>query len=170
MLFIGLKTINLKESGPLRPPECYKFIITIEFDNSNHDGQILLRLDADTYRLDCKGDRVIIARVTTIEQIFQFLLDYLVIILCLLSFVLCIRALLRARQLMVLTKNFFRNKLHKELSVAGQRQFVNYWYIMMVVNDVCIVIGSTMKQRIEKSKFASNEWNLCGLFLGIFVI
>lgn len=36
-------------------PSCYKFDITIYFDNADHDGQVLLSLDAEAIRLKCKG-------------------------------------------------------------------------------------------------------------------
>lgn len=50
-----IKTVNLKASGPMSAPDCYKFKIHITFDNSDHDGQMILDLDATAVRLVCNG-------------------------------------------------------------------------------------------------------------------
>lgn len=54
-MHFNIKTVNLKASGPISAPDCYKFKITISFDNSDHDGQMILQLDAVPERLVCKG-------------------------------------------------------------------------------------------------------------------
>lgn len=54
-LDFSVKTVNFKAAGPIAPPDCYQFDIQILFDNSDHDGQVLLTLDADPIRLECEG-------------------------------------------------------------------------------------------------------------------
>lgn len=71
-LTFSLKTVNFKAASRyvlikttdvflhlllcrISAPNCYKFDITIYFDNEDHDGQILVGLDAEPVRLTCKG-------------------------------------------------------------------------------------------------------------------
>lgn len=44
---------------------------------------------------------------------------------------------------------FFKEKLNRQLDLSSQLEFVNFWYIMIVVNDVMTIIGSGLKIRIE---------------------
>jgi mucolipin len=48
------------------------------------------------------------------------------------------------------TMNFFRKTLKKDLSAEGQLEFLNMWYIMIIVNDVLIILGSAIKEQIER--------------------
>lgn len=53
----SIKTVNLKAgSGPMTAPDCYKFKVTILMDNSDHDGQMIISLDAIPERLVCQGE------------------------------------------------------------------------------------------------------------------
>lgn len=54
-LDFSVKTVNFKAAGPIAPPDCYQFDIEIVFDNTDHDGQVILTLDAEAVRLKCKG-------------------------------------------------------------------------------------------------------------------
>lgn len=58
-MHFNIKTVNLKASGPMSAPDCYKFKVEITFDNADHDGQMILQLDAVPERLVCKGKREI---------------------------------------------------------------------------------------------------------------
>jgi mucolipin len=49
-----------------------------------------------------------------------------------------------------LTMSFFRKTLKKDLSAEGQLEFLNMWYIMIIVNDVLIILGSAIKEQIER--------------------
>ena len=48
------------------------------------------------------------------------------------------------------TVNFFQKTLNKDLSAEGQLEFLNMWYIMIIVNDVLIILGSAIKEQIER--------------------
>lgn len=48
------------------------------------------------------------------------------------------------------TINFFRNTYKRELSAEGQLEFLNMWYIMIIINDVLIILGSGIKEQIER--------------------
>jgi mucolipin len=45
---------------------------------------------------------------------------------------------------------FFQKTYNKELSVEGQWEFLNMWYIMIIVNDILIILGSAIKEQIER--------------------
>nr|MBE5724884.1 transient receptor potential cation channel, mucolipin ortholog [Cucujiformia] len=161
----SLKTVNFKSAGRITPPNCYQFDVTIMFDNEDHDGQMTVTLDAEPIRLNCKGD-VLYVTNTEINSLLRSLLNYLVILICFISLVLCTRAVWRAHQLMNITDTFFQSQFNKKLIPADRRKFVNLWYIMIIVNDVLIILGSAIKEQIEREDFTSDQWNVCSVFLG----
>nr|MBE5724894.1 transient receptor potential cation channel, mucolipin ortholog [Cucujiformia] len=165
-LDFSLKTVNFKSAGRISPPNCYQFDITILFDNEDHDGQMVVTLDAEPIRLNCKGD-VEYVTGNEINSLLRSLLNYLVIFICLLSFGLCGRAIWRAQQLKSLTESFFITHFNKSLTSKDKRKFFNLWYVMIIVNDVLIVIGSSIQEQIEKEEFTSDQWNVCSVFLGL---
>nr|NVI71361.1 transient receptor potential cation channel, mucolipin ortholog [Cucujiformia] len=165
-LDFSLKTVNFKSAGRISPPNCYQFDITILFDNEDHDGQMVLSLDAEPVRLNCKGD-VEYVTGNEINSLLRSLLNYLVIFICFLSFGLCGRAIWRAQQLKDITESFFKSNFNKVLSSGDKRKFFNLWYVMIIVNDVLIIIGSAIQEQIEKEEFTSDQWNVCSVFLGL---
>ena len=40
-LSFSITTKTLKRLGPINGPECFKFLIDINFDNDDHDGQVI---------------------------------------------------------------------------------------------------------------------------------
>nr|NVI71425.1 transient receptor potential cation channel, mucolipin ortholog [Cucujiformia] len=165
-LDFSLKTVNFKSAGRISPPNCYQFDITILFDNEDHDGQMVLSLDAEPVRLNCKGD-VQYVTGNEINSLLRSLLNYLVIFICFLSFGLCVRAIWRAQQLKGITETFFKTNFNKQLSSGDKRKFFNLWYVMIIVNDVLIIFGSAIQEQIEKEEFTSDQWNVCSVFLGV---
>lgn len=165
-LMFSLKTINLRAAGPITPPDCYRFDIEIIFENEDHDGQMTLVLEAEPYKLECKGDQAYITNNKR-DQIFRSILNIFVIIICAASLVLCSRAIYRAQLLKELTVQFFKRHFDKELSVDGRLEFLNMWYIMIIINDILIIMGSAIKEQIERNQFTNDQWNICSLFLGM---
>lgn len=164
-LKFSLKTVNLKAAGPMTPPDCYRFNVRIDFDNRDFDGQMLLSLDAEPRKLQCKGDTRYITD-NRIESALRTLLNLLVIMICSISFLLCSRAIYRAQMLKFETMNFFKNTYGKTLSLEGRLEFLNCWYIMIIINDLLILIGSIIKERIERQHSNSDHWSVCSIFLG----
>ncbi|XP_011138737.1 mucolipin-3 [Harpegnathos saltator] len=165
-LKFSLKTVNLKAAGPMTPPDCYRFNVHIYFDNRDFDGQMLLSLDAEPRKLQCKGDTRYITD-NRIESALRTLLNLFVILICFISFLLCSRAIYRAQMLKFDTMNFFKKTYGKTLSLEGRLEFLNCWYIMIIINDVLIIIGSIIKERIERQHSNSDHWSVCSIFLGI---
>ena len=162
----NIKTVNLKASGPISAPDCYKFKIIILMDNTDHDGQMIISLDAQPERLVCKGDTQFITN-SKIDAALRSILNVLVIIICMISLALCSRAIFRAQQLRLKTEDFFLKVFGTELSRKGKWEFVNMWYIMICVNDVLLILGSAIKEQIERKHFEADEWNNCSLLLGV---
>jgi mucolipin 3 len=161
-----IKTVNLKASGPISAPDCYKFHIIITFDNTDHDGQMILDLDAIPERLKCRGDTQFITN-SIIDSALRSILNVFVIIICAISLALCSRAIFRAQQLRMKTEDFFLDAFGRPLSRKGKWEFINMWYIMICVNDVLLILGSALKEQIERKHFEADEWNNCSLLLGI---
>lgn len=164
-LMFSIKTINFRAAGPITPPDCYRFDVEIIFDNEDHDGQMSLTLEAEPHKLVCKGDKNYVSD-NKIDQILRSILNILVILICAASLSLCSRAVYRAQLLKELTVHFFRRAYNKELSLEGKMEFLNVWYIMIIINDMLIIMGSAIKEQIERNQFANDQWNVCSLFLG----
>lgn len=166
-LVFSIKTVNFKAAGPIAPPDCYRFDLEILFDNSDHDGQMLLSLDAEPVRLQCHGDIAYITD-TVIDTALRSILNVFVILICVASFSLCTRALYRARLLQKQTDTFFRVTYGYPLSSEDRWQFVNFWYIMIICNDVLLILGSILKEQIERNNFdLVDQWNICSVLLGV---
>lgn len=164
-LMFSLKTINFRAAGPITTPDCYRFDIEVIFDNEDHDGQMSLTLEAEPYKLSCKGNTAYITD-NKIDQVLRSILNILVILICATSFGLCSRAIYRAQLLKELTVQFFRRTYNRELSMEGRLEFLNIWYIMIIINDLLIIMGSAVKEQIERNQFTNDQWNVCSLFLG----
>ncbi|XP_057664596.1 mucolipin-3-like [Diorhabda carinulata] len=165
-LKFSIKTVNFKAAGRISPPNCFLFNIEINFNNEDHDGQMIVSLDAEPIRLICKGD-VWYKTDSEIESVLRSILNYFVMLICITSFVLCSRAVWRAQQLKVITNTFFIKRFEQPLSQKDKMKFLNLWYIMIIINDLLIIIGSAIKEQIEKESFTTDQWNICSLFLGI---
>ncbi|KAK0074543.1 hypothetical protein PV325_008170 [Microctonus aethiopoides] len=164
-LKFALKTVNLKAAGPITPPDCYQFNIKIILDNSDFDGQMLLSLDTEPKRLLCKGDTQYITD-NRIDSALRTILNVFVILICGISLILCSRAIYRAQQLKFETMNFFKKTYGTNLTIEGRLEFLNLWYIMIIINDLLIIFGSAIKEQIERKYFDSDHWNICSIFLG----
>ncbi|XP_066584088.1 mucolipin-3-like isoform X2 [Prorops nasuta] len=164
-LKFSIKTVNLRAAGPMTPPDCYQFDIRIDFDNSDYDGQMLLSLDAIPRRLQCRGDTRYVTD-NKIDSALRTILNLLVILICTISFGLCSRAIVRAQLLKFETVKFFKNMYGKNLSFDGKLEFLNLWYVMIIINDILIIVGSIIKEQIERKYFGNDHWSICSIFLG----
>lgn len=165
-LAFSVKTVNFKAAGPIAPPDCYQFDIEILFDNRDHDGQMLLSLDAQPVRLHCNGN-VEYVTDSEIDSALLTMLNLFVILICVTSFALCTRAIYRAQLLRKQTDDFFRVTYGHPLSWDDQWEFVNFWYIMIIFNDILLIFGSVIKEQIERKNFAADQWNICSVLLGV---
>ncbi|XP_045657840.1 mucolipin-3 isoform X5 [Ursus americanus] len=142
-----LKAINLQTIRHHELPDCYDFTLTITFDNKAHSGRIKISLDNDISIRECKDWHVSgsIQKNTHYMMIF----DAFVILTCLASLVLCLRSVIRGLQLQQEFVNFFLLHYKKEVSVSDQMEFVNGWYIMIIISDILTITGSILKMEIQ---------------------
>ncbi|GAB1288224.1 Mucolipin-3 [Apodemus speciosus] len=158
-----LKAINLQTVRHQELPDCYDFTLTITFDNKAHSGRIKISLDNDISIRECKDWHVSgsIQKNTHYMMIF----DAFVILTCLASLVLCARSVIRGLQLQQEFVNFFLLHYKKEVSASDQMEFINGWYIMIIISDILTIIGSILKMEIQAKSLTS--YDVCSILLGI---
>ncbi|KAH0618459.1 hypothetical protein JD844_017682 [Phrynosoma platyrhinos] len=146
-LTFKLKAINLQTVRHHELPDCYDFTLTIVFDNKAHSGRIKISLDNDIAINECKDWHVSgsIQKNTHYMMIF----DAFVILTCLTSLILCTRSVIRGIRLQREFVTFFQHHYKKKVSFNDLMEFVNGWYIMIIVSDVLTIIGSTLKMEIQ---------------------
>ncbi|CAD5215297.1 unnamed protein product [Bursaphelenchus xylophilus] len=166
-LAFNLRTIHFSPGNMDQKPECYLIEIVITFDNSRHTGQVFIRLDAVIKYVNLCNGRVLQVNGFSKDSIIVGAIDILVLLMCLLSLLLCCRALFRAHRLKNMTNYFFENVFHVKISLKDDLSFLNMWYVMIVINDVCIVIGTVCKIAIEFRDFDNSMFTLTGVLLGI---
>uniref|UniRef100_A0A8R1TK16 PKD_channel domain-containing protein n=1 Tax=Onchocerca volvulus TaxID=6282 RepID=A0A8R1TK16_ONCVO len=173
VLSFNLRTIHFSTISTDERPECFLIQVSITFDNSRHTGQVYIYLSTViSYVTLCNG-RVIhgmyqLPRDGTLTvSIIIFVIDILVLLMCIASLILCCRALLRAYLLKLETMEFVRNVLGSELILNDQLEFLNFWYVMIVTNDVCIICGTLFKITIEFRDFDNDLFTKSGILLGI---
>ncbi|XP_065784160.1 mucolipin-3 isoform X2 [Muntiacus reevesi] len=157
-----LKAINLQTIRHHELPDCYDFTLTITFDNKAHSGRIKISLDNDISIRECKDWHVSgsIQKNTHYMMIF----DVFIILTCLTSLILCVRSVLRGLQLQQEFVNFFLLHYKKEVSVSDRMEFVNGWYIMIIISDILTIIGSILKMEIQAKSLTS--YDVCSILLG----
>jgi mucolipin 3 len=90
--------------------------------------------------------------------------DSIVILISLISFSLVARSLYRSQKLKKETNRFFKTNYGKELSKWDKMEFLDMWYVLIIVNDILTVGGSFIKiQIVNKDSF---HYDVCGMLLG----
>ncbi|KAK0150875.1 Mucolipin-1 [Merluccius polli] len=90
--------------------------------------------------------------------------DVAVALVCMLSVVLCGRSILRGIVLQYEFVAFFKNSLGRKVCWADRMDFINGWYILLIVSDFLTITGSFVKIGIESKNMSS--YDLCGILLG----
>ncbi|TMS35187.1 hypothetical protein L596_002639 [Steinernema carpocapsae] len=165
-ILFNLRTIHFSPVSTDQTPECYRIEVKVVFDNSRHTGQVFIDLNAViSYEKLCNG-RILKGGVVSAYTFLIGLLDMVVLLLCLASLILCCRALIKAHLLKIKTLDFFDRHLGLKLTLSDQLTFLNIWYVMIVVNDVLIVIGTVCKFTIEFKDFDNDLFTSTGILLG----
>ncbi|XP_008536398.1 mucolipin-2 isoform X1 [Equus przewalskii] len=154
---IDLQTIHFREL-----PDCYIFQNTITFDNRAHSGKIKIYFDSDAHIEECKDLNI----SGSIQKNTQYILvfDAFVIVICLASLILCTRSIVLALKLRKRFLNFFLEKYKRHVCNADQWEFINGWYVLVIISDLMTIIGSILKMEI-KAKNLTN-YDLCSILLG----
>ncbi|XP_009465934.1 PREDICTED: mucolipin-1 [Nipponia nippon] len=155
-----LKAINIQTIINNEIPDCYTFTITITFDNKAHSGRVKIHLDNRADIKECK-DPSVFGRG---DNSFRLFFDVVVILVCSLSFILCARSIIRGLMLQHEFSRFFQHRYNQNVCLSDRMEFLNGWYILLVISDILTVLGTIMKIGIESKNFAS--YDVCSILLG----
>ncbi|XP_078140724.1 mucolipin-1b isoform X2 [Centroberyx gerrardi] len=155
-----LKAINIQTIINNEIPDCYTFAITIVMDNKAHSGRVKISLQNLASIKECKDPNVSGHAESYAREFF----DVLVAFVCLLSLLLCGRSILRGILLQHEYVQFFKHRLGRRVSWGDRMEFINGWYILLIVSDLFTIIGSFIKIGIESKNLSS--YDVCGILLG----
>ncbi|XP_029803652.1 mucolipin-2 isoform X1 [Suricata suricatta] len=145
-----LKGIDLQTIHSRELPDCYVFHNTITFDNKAHSGKIKIFFGSEAKIEECKDLNISGSMQKNTQYILAF--DAFVIVICLASLILCTRSIVLALRLRKRFLNFFLEKYKRHVCNADQWEFINGWYVLVIISDLMTIIGSVLKMEI-KAKF-----------------
>uniref|UniRef100_A0A8C5WM06 Mucolipin TRP cation channel 1 n=1 Tax=Leptobrachium leishanense TaxID=445787 RepID=A0A8C5WM06_9ANUR len=155
-----LKAINIQTIINNVIPDCYTFTITIIFDNQAHSGKVKIDLDNEATIKECK-DPSVYGRA---DNHSRLAFDVFVILCCVLSFILCTRSILRGLRLQHEFAGFVHTRHALNISLSERLEFVNGWYLLLIISDLLTVSGTIMKIGIDSKTFAI--YDVCSILLG----
>ncbi|XP_074553319.1 mucolipin-1b [Halichoeres trimaculatus] len=155
-----LKAINIQTIINNEIPDCYTFAITILMDNRAHSGKVKISLQNQASIQECRDPNVKGHAENYLREFF----DVLVATVCLLSLLLCGRSILRGVLLQQEYVQFFKHRLCRSVSWGERMEFINGWYILLIISDMFTIIGSFIKIGIESKNISS--YDICGILLG----
>ncbi|KAK5856726.1 hypothetical protein PBY51_008302 [Eleginops maclovinus] len=155
-----LKAINIQTIINNEIPDCYTFAITIIMDNKAHSGKVKIHLQNEASIKECRDPNVSGHAESYALEFF----DVLVAFVCLLSLLLCGRSVLRGILLQHEYVQFFKHRLIRSVSWGDRMEFINGWYLLLIISDTFIIIGSFIKISIESKN--SSSYDMCGILLG----
>ncbi|KAM4634829.1 mucolipin-1b [Polymixia lowei] len=155
-----LKAINIQTIINNEIPDCYTFAITIVMDNKAHSGRVKVSLQNHASIKECKDPNVSGHAESYAREFF----DVMVAFVCLLSLLLCGRSILRGVLLQHEYVQFFKHRLSRPVCWGDRMEFINGWYILLVISDTFTIIGSFIKINIESKNLSS--YDVCGILLG----
>ncbi|XP_076880435.1 mucolipin-2 [Brachyhypopomus gauderio] len=157
-----LKGINLQTVRSFELPDCYTFAVTVTFDNQCHSGKVKIILDIDAVSSACKNWKISGTAHKNTHYLLVF--DGFVILVCLTSAVLCIRSIFLAIRLLQRFSKFCLKNYNHKACEDDQREFLNGWYILVIISDVMAITGSILKMKIQAKSL--NSYDVCSIFLG----
>ncbi|NXJ72520.1 MCLN1 protein, partial [Rostratula benghalensis] len=155
-----LKAINIQTIINDEIPDCYTFAVTITFDNKAHSGRVRIRLENRAAIEECR-DPSVSGRG---DNSFRLFFDILIILVCSLSFLLCARSLLRGLLLQREFSRFFWRRHGRNVALSDRMEFLNGWYVLLVLGDILTLLGTLMKIGIEAKNFS--DYDVCSILLG----
>ncbi|XP_044074826.1 mucolipin-3 [Siniperca chuatsi] len=161
-IHLTLKTINLQTVRHHELPDCYDFHIMIMFDNRAHSGKIKVDVENYVRIYECRDWNV---EGTSDKNDYLLLsFDSVVILACFTSLILCTRSVINGIQLQFEFNIFFHVYYNKTVTWSDRMEFVNSWYILIIVSDTLTIAGSVFKIGIQ-TKYLTN-YDVCSILLG----
>ncbi|XP_047446087.1 mucolipin-3 isoform X2 [Mugil cephalus] len=161
-VYLTLKTINLQTVRHHELPDCYDFHTMIMFDNRAHSGKINVDIVNDVAIYECRDWNVEGTSGKNDYLLLSF--DSMVILACFTSFILCTRSVINGIQLQFEFNIFFHAYYNKIVTWSERMEFLNGWYILIIVSDTLTIAGSVLKIGIQ-TKFLTN-YDVCSILLG----
>ncbi|KAI5096233.1 mucolipin-3 isoform X3 [Silurus meridionalis] len=161
-VYFTLKAINLQTVQHHELPDCYDFSIMITFNNRAHSGRIRVDLDNDVDINECRDWKVTGASPKNIY--YTVLFDVVIILTCLASLILCTRSVSTGVQLQFEYTTFFLKHYGKQVCWSDRMEFINGWYILIIISDVLTITGSVLKIAIQVKALTS--YDICSILLG----
>ncbi|XP_054707102.1 mucolipin-3-like [Uloborus diversus] len=162
-----LRTVFIKSMTKLDVPECYQLHIIITYDNSEHDGQVLISMKIHSTQVLCHIDSKVPDKGENASYLGRQVLNSFVILLCLVSVILCVRSLFRGYMLGRETVKFFKSYFSKDIPTWEFIDFLDFWYINIVISDIMLIFGSLIKLQIEEKSAHRSEFSKCTILLGV---
>ncbi|KAF7665911.1 hypothetical protein LDENG_00126970 [Lucifuga dentata] len=156
-----LKGINLQTVRSRELPDCYTFSVTIIFDNQCHSGKVKIFLDIDSQSSACTDWKI---SGTAQKKHSLLVFDAFVILICLTSTVLCTRSIVLAVRLLQRFSRFFQENYNRSVCEEDRKEFLNGWYVLVIISDLLAVVGSILKMEIQAKSLTS--YDVCSIFLG----
>ncbi|CAN9500373.1 unnamed protein product [Ophioblennius macclurei] len=157
-----LEGINLQTVRSRELPDCYSFFVTITFDNQCHSGKVKIFLDIDAQSNACRDWTI--SGTAQKNTHYHLIFDAFVILICLTSAVLCTRSIILAVRLLQRFSRFFLENYNRKVCEDDQNEFLNGWYVLVIVSDILAIIGSILKMEIQAKSLTS--YDVCSIFLG----
>lgn len=166
-LQLRLRTIFIKSLNKLDFPECYSLKLLVKYDNTEHDGQLLINLMIHSEKFNCHVNSNLVESDESVYYLLRQLLNSFVIVFCVISMVLCLRSLYHGYKLSRETAKFFKEYYQKELTFSELLDFIDFWYINIVISDILLISGSLIKIQIEERSAEGSEYAKCSILLGM---
>lgn len=158
-----LKAINLQTVRHRELPDCYDFAVAITFNNEAHSGRIRVELETDVVIKECRDWKV--SGASAKKAYVTVLFDCLIVVMCLTSFTLCTRSVANGIRLRSEYSAYCRRSCGKAVPWSDQLEFVNGWYLLIIISDTLTIIGSILKMEIQSKILTS--YDVCSIFLGV---
>ncbi|KAL2097279.1 hypothetical protein ACEWY4_006486 [Coilia grayii] len=163
-VYLNVKAINLQTVRHNELPDCYNFRTMILFDNTDHSGRIKISMENYVLIKVCKDWNVSGATDKDYHLFLILMFDSVVVLACLVSFVLCMRSVLNGLHLQSEYAMFFQKYYRKIVPMSDRLEFVNGWYILIIISDTLTIAGSVMKICIQTKELTN--YNVCSILLG----
>ncbi|NP_957442.1 mucolipin-2 [Danio rerio] len=158
----ALEGINLQTVRSHELPDCCTFFVKIDFDNSCHSGKMKLSLGFDAVSSLCKNWRI--SGTAQKNTLYLLIFDGFVILVCLISAILCTRSIILAVKLLQRFSSFCLDNYNHKVCEEDQREFLNGWYVLVIISDVMAIIGSILKMEIQAKSLTN--YDVCSILLG----
>nr|XP_027195210.1 mucolipin-3-like [Dermatophagoides pteronyssinus] len=170
-----LRVILLNTLTTSNIPRCYDLNLAINFNNRPHSGEIAITMSLNKLLINCNGNLKAYNHATRLHEI-TIVINTIVLFLCSMSLILCLRTLMNAQSLRKETNRFFTVAYKRSLDTHSSLHFIDGWILMIVFNDCLLMIGTIINllrlfdligpHRIDS--IHPIEWdNLCSALLGV---